>query len=134
MATRLKFKNKCAMNGIDIIADTNFLLYVLKEYPCVLPFLDKKIGISVITEMELLSFSSLTAADDLVLKNLVLKCEVFQLDSRIKERAIFIRRKYGTKLPDAIVAATALEYNLPLVTADKGFRKIEELDLQLLEP
>ena len=122
------------MSGIDIIADTNFLLYVLKEYPCVLPFLDKRIGISVISEMELLSFSSLTATDDIVLKNLILKCEVFPLNNQIKERAILIRRKYGTKLPDAIVAATALEYNLPLVTADKGFKKIEELDIKLLEP
>ena len=51
----------------------------------------------------------------------------------IKERTILLRRKYGTKLPDSIVAATAIECELPLVTADKGFKKIEELDLRLLE-
>lgn len=30
----------------------------------------------------------------------------------------------GTKIPDAIVAATAIESELPLLTADKGFKKI----------
>ena len=122
------------MSGIDLIADTNVLLYVLKEYPCVLPFLDKRIGISVITEMELLSFSQITTSDTVVLKKLISKCEVFSIDNKVKEQAILLRRKYGTKLPDAIVAATAIVYELPLVSADKGFRKIEELDLQLLEP
>ncbi|MCR5456443.1 MAG: PIN domain-containing protein [Bacteroidales bacterium] len=45
-----------------------------------------------------------------------------------------MRRTYGTKLPDAIVAATAIECNVPLITADKGFRKIKELQLELINP
>ena len=61
-------------------------------------------------------------------------CKEFQLTDNIKERAILIRRTYGTKLPDAIVAATAIECNVPLISADKGFRKIEELNLQLINP
>jgi predicted nucleic acid-binding protein len=36
-------------------------------------------------------------------------------------------------LPDAIIASTSLIYGLPLVTADKGYSKIEELDLILIE-
>ncbi len=32
------------------------------------------------------------------------------------------------------VAATAIESNAPLITADKGFKKIAELDLRLIEP
>ncbi|MBO7485943.1 MAG: hypothetical protein J6T84_07755 [Spirochaetaceae bacterium] len=44
------------MNGIDFIADTNALLYIFKKNSCMLPYLQSAIGISVITEMELLSF------------------------------------------------------------------------------
>lgn len=40
----------------------------------------------------------------------------------------------GIKLPDAIIAATAIKNRVPLLTADKGFRQIAELDLILLEP
>jgi predicted nucleic acid-binding protein len=54
--------------------------------------------------------------------------------SDIKKCAIMVRRKYGTKLPDAIVAATAIENSVPLITADKGFSKIKELKLVLLTP
>lgn len=56
------------------------------------------------------------------------------MNDMIKNEAILIRRTYGTKLPDAIVAATSIYSRLQLVTADKGFRKIDGLDLNLLDP
>ncbi|MCL2074236.1 MAG: PIN domain-containing protein [Marinilabiliaceae bacterium] len=37
------------------------------------------------------------------------------------------------KLPDAIIAAISIKYNLPLVTSDKDFRKIPNLDLVLID-
>ena len=52
----------------------------------------------------------------------------------MKEQTILLRKKYGIKLPDAIIAATAIKNRVPLLTADKGFRQIAELDLILLEP
>ena len=52
---------------------------------------------------------------------------------KIKEQTIELRKKHSIKLPDAIIAATSLVYGLPLVTADKGFSKIDELDLILVE-
>ena len=56
------------------------------------------------------------------------------MDNLVKEEAIRIRKIYGTKLPDAIVAATAIVNNLTLLTADKGFNKIKELNMILLQP
>ena len=111
------------MSGIEFIADTNTLLYIINKYPCVQPFLDMRTGISVITEMELLSFSKITTADDIVLRNLISKCAVISLNKPIKERAILLRRKYGTKLPDSIVAATAIECELPLLLPTKASKK-----------
>ncbi len=37
------------------------------------------------------------------------------------------------KLPDCIVAASALYLDLPIITADKDFKKIKELNLMLYE-
>lgn len=122
------------MNGIDFIADTNALLYVMKKNPCMKPFLKFSFGISIITEMELLSFKSITNDEENLTRRLIAKCKNFSLSNDIKERAISLRRSYGTKLPDAIVAATAIELGVPLITADKGFNKIAELDLRLIEP
>jgi predicted nucleic acid-binding protein len=50
----------------------------------------------------------------------------------IKQIAINIRQNTRVKLPDALIAATALQQNLTLVTADRGFSKIADLDLLLI--
>jgi predicted nucleic acid-binding protein len=36
-------------------------------------------------------------------------------------------------LPDSIIAATSIVLEIPLLTADKGFRKINKLNLALYE-
>ncbi len=122
------------MNGIDFVADTNALLYLMKKNPCMKPFLKYSFGISIISEMELLSFRTITEAEEKLTRLLVSKCFNYPISNNIKERAISLRRKYGTKLPDSIVAATAIEIGAPLITADKGFTKITELNLKLIEP
>ena len=122
------------MSGIDFIADTNAIIYLLSGKPYMKPYEDARLGVSVITEMELLSFPRITPSELNNLKALLSDCSIFPLDSSIKERAILVRCTYGTKLPDSIVAATALECAVPLITADKGFKRISELDLRLLEP
>lgn len=47
------------MSGIDYIAGTNFLIHTDQRNPIVEPFLDFNIGISYITEMELLGVFSI---------------------------------------------------------------------------
>ena len=122
------------MNGTDFLADTNALIYLLNGNSCMRPFLQSKLAFSVISEMELLSFSGITAEEENNIKSLLLDCIEISLSNEIKEKTIEIRKKYKTKLPDAIVAASAIVKNLPLITADKGFNQIEELDLKLIVP
>ena len=97
------------------------------------PFMNMQIGVSVITEMELLSFPRISPQELSNLQLLLSRCIIIPMDNDIKNKAILIRRAYGTKLPDAIVAATSVCNHLPLLTADKGFKRIEGLDLNLLE-
>lgn len=122
------------MNGTDFIADTNALIYFLDGNSCMLPYATKKLGFSIISEMELLSFSEITQEEEAGVKTLLSDCGKFHLTEEIKDKTIEIRRKYKTKLPDAIVAATAIVNNIPLISADKGFRQIVELNLTLIEP
>jgi len=122
------------MNGIDFLADTNALIYLLNGNPCMRPFLQKNLAFSVVSEMELLSFPGITADEEINIKSLLLDCKEIPLTEEIKEKTIEIRKKYKTKLPDAIVAASAIANKLLLITADKGFNKIEELNLELIVP
>ena len=122
------------MNGTDFLADTNALIYLLNGNPCMSPFLQNKLAFSVISELELLSFSGITSEEENNIKSFLLDCNEISLTDEIKEKTIEIRKKYKIKLPDAIVAASAIENNLPLITVDKGFNQIEELNLKLIVP
>ena len=99
-----------------------------------LPYATKKLGFSIISEMEFLSFSGITQEEEIGVKTLLSDCSKFHLTEETKDKTIEIRRKYKTKLPDAIVSATAIVNNLPLISADKGFKQISELNLILIVP
>ena len=122
------------MNGIDYIADTNALLYLLSGNPCMKPYLSSYIGLSVISEMELLSFSGITSFEEERIRSLIQDCLVLFLTENVKNKTIALRRAYKIKLPDAIIAATAIENKLQLITADKGLKRVSELNLLLIKP
>jgi predicted nucleic acid-binding protein len=58
---------------------------------------------------------------------------VIEMNAEIKNKAIQIKQKYKLKLPDAIIASTAILYNLPFISADSDFKNIKELNLIFLE-
>jgi predicted nucleic acid-binding protein len=118
---------------IDFIADTNFLVYLLEGNEIVKPFLNYNFGISFISEVELLGYKNITKKEELELKSLINDSFSIDWNSKIKGKTIELRRKYNVKLPDSIIASTSIVYNIPLVTADKQFSQIEELDLILIE-
>ena len=57
---------------------------------------------------------------------------MYYLDDDIAEETIVIRQKYKIKMPDAVIAATALINNLTLVTANAG--DFESTGVKLLIP
>ncbi|MCG7280573.1 type II toxin-antitoxin system VapC family toxin [Chryseobacterium taklimakanense] len=118
---------------IDFIADTNILIYIHEGNEIVESFMDYNFGISFISEIELLGFKNISKSEETKLKQLISDCFYIDWNSKLKDQTIELKKKYGIKLPDSIIAATSIVYAIPLVTADKGFVKINELDLILLE-
>lgn len=122
------------MNGNKLFLDTNIVLYFLKGAPEVVELIsDKDWVVSVITEIELLSFPHLTAENEQQIKNLLQDCTILDLKQEVKELTVDLRRKYKIKLPDSIIAASAFFQKIPLLTSDKGFKRIEELDILIYE-
>ena len=113
------------MSGFDYIAVTNAVVYLLAGNSCMGPFLGKKLAVSVITVMELLSFPEIDEKEETIIRNFLNNCEILNISEGIRELTIEIRRTYKTKLPDAIIAATAVSSSVPLITADVGFLKIK---------
>ena len=122
------------MNGNKLFLDSNILLYFLYGDNDVVEIIfDKDVVISFITELELLSFPKLTSDQENNIKELLKNCQLINLNEEIKSLTIELKRKYKLKLPDAIIAATAYYLNLPLITADKQFKQVEELEIILYQ-
>jgi predicted nucleic acid-binding protein len=115
------------MTGIDFLVDTNILVYLHEARPEVLAFIDYSWSCAVISEMELLGTPNIYTIEKQKLQALLNDCIIFSFDNDIKKIAIKIRQTKKIKLTDAIIAATAIHYNLPLVTADTGFKNISGL-------
>ena len=116
------------MNGSRFFLDTNIILYILAGDKTIANYLFKKVlYISIITEIELLSYPSITPNDAKEIENFLKEFRIVSIDQSIKELTIQIRKKYSLKVPDSIIVATSINLGIPLVTADKAFKKISEI-------
>ena len=65
----------------------------------------------------------------LKIKQFIAECTVIDITTGIKEIVITLRQNYNIKLSDCIIMATSLWLNMPLITADQDFKKIDIADL-----
>ncbi|WP_416137219.1 type II toxin-antitoxin system VapC family toxin [Halomonas sp. HK25] len=100
----------------NYLLDTNVIIYAINQR---LTIPAGCYGISIITEMELLSFPRITAQEENQIHLLCREFELLGISESIKKMAIDIRRKTALKLPDSIISATALEHHFMLVTNDE---------------
>ena len=122
------------MSGNKIFLDTNILLYLLAGDKTIAELLNgKQFYISFITQLELLGYSELDNKQEQIIFDLLSNCVILDINDEIKSRVIHLRKKRRIKLPDCIIIASSLYLNLPLITADEEFKKVEELNLILYE-
>jgi predicted nucleic acid-binding protein len=120
--------------GTSTLLDSNVLIYLTKGG------LDNKteqsiraatalgFNISVISQIELLGFAFPTNTVKVQTERLISQCTIFSLDEQVVAKTIELRQQYRVKLPDAIIAATAIVHNLTLISRnDKDFSTINEL-------
>jgi hypothetical protein len=118
--------------GKEYLIDTNILIEytgdLLPEeaYSFVSGIIDQQFTISVINKIEVLGHN--TAGLDI--EEFIGLADVLQLTEEISNKTIKLRKVYKTKLPDAIIAATALVNKLTIITRNtKDFDKIEGLEV-----
>lgn len=122
------------MNGISIVSDTNPLIYVLNGSEKAAEYLnDKQIWISVISELELFGKRGLTTQEKKEIEFMLESCFIAELNSEIKLLTKELLQTTSIKLPDAIIAATAIYLDLPLLTFDTDFSRVSNLKLFILE-
>lgn len=126
------------MDLIQYLIDSNAVIdYLGKKLPVSgMAFMDGIIDciptISVITKIEILSFN---APDEhyTLLTDFMNDAMVLDLTADIVSKTIAIRKAHKTKLPDAIIAATAITCDLTLISRNIGdFANI--VGLQVVNP
>lgn len=112
----------------DVLVDTDVFVDHLRGAAQLKPG-RHRLHYSVITRAELFAGSGAT---DLASRLLGPFREV-AVDRSIAERAGRVRRETGIRLPDALIAATALEHKLELVSRNtRDFQKVRGLRIRSL--
>lgn len=117
---------------MNLVLDTNAVLYFLGGR-LVEPLPEGQYLVSVISEMELLSYPSLQPSEEDRIRAFLSDVIVVNLTREIAETAVRLRRQHGLNLPDAIIAATSLVLDAELLTNDSHFRQVSEVSSKSLD-
>ena len=96
---------------------------------------DNDCRISFITKIELLVWNPPISEDIKVREEFIAGSKIHFVDDEIINKAIEIRKSTNIKLPDAVIAATAIHNDYVLLsTNDNDFKKVIPLGLKYLNP
>ena len=122
--------------GTQYLLDSNVIIgYLDNKLPAqgmtfVSDIVDDIPTISVISQIEILRYNA-PAQAMAVLNDFVKNSIILQLDNKVIIKTIELCRQSKIKLPDAIIAATALVYDLILLTRNiTDFKHISHLKYQ----
>ena len=122
------------MSGVDLFVDTNILVNLAEGKRGVDRYLEgNNLYVSVVSEIELLGWHKITTQQKIFFKHLLSDCGIIGLINPIKDLAIGLKQKNKIKLPDAVIAASAIHLGVPLLTHDKDFQRIKDLDLVIIQ-
>ena len=120
----------------EYLLDTNILIYHFadtipkKEVNKIEEIFRTSFNISILTKIEFLGWEKHTEEGFEKAREFISFANVFSLTDEIVDLTIDIRRQSKIKLPDAVIAATALNNNLILVTRnDNDFKDIKGLEI-----
>ena len=115
-----------------MILDTNILIYAAtRDFPELDMLLSSgPFAASVITRIEAFGFTRLEAEEEMALDALFSRLRLLPLSDTVVAQTIALRQERKMSLADAIIAATALVYNLPLVTRNvDDYKRIAGLEI-----
>ena len=116
-----------------MILDTNIVIACLREQPTAVKAITNwrqsghALFISVVTMAETLSLPTLTAKEINTIKDFLKTFIPIPANEQTAELAGELQRTYQIGLADALIAASASLYRVALVTRDRQFRKVKEI-------
>ena len=117
------------MSGERCLLDTNAIVGLLRGDQDLHQRLQRAewVGISILSQVEFLAFPNLSANDRGIFQQFADSADVVGLDRAERsliDRVVNLRAQYRLKLPDANIAATAIERAAILITEDRQLQKL----------
>ena len=116
------------MSGTNVVFDTCAVIKLLnRQYDLLTLGIDvdgARLLTSVIVRMELLAKPNLPVNEERSILEFLNDLTVVPLDEAVERKAVEIRRATSTKLPDSIIAATAILLNAILLTDDDDLLRL----------
>ncbi len=113
-----------------MLLDSNILIYgATGEHDALDIILDRTdLAVASVTRIETLGFHRLSELEQHWLETVFDRLKILALDEVVAARAIALRQERKMGLADAIIAATALVHQLPLVTRNvEDFKQVTSL-------
>jgi toxin FitB len=115
-----------------MLLDSNIIIYAAEPgYDLLRSFIEKNnVFVSLISKVEVLGYHKFSLENRNKLETIFQSLPILPLSDEIVDKAIFLRQKRKMSLGDALIAATALIYNMKVVTANvKDFAWIENIEV-----
>jgi len=114
----------------NIVIDYIAGLYSGKARQWLDQIIDEEMIVSVITKIEVLSFDPDKDDNYPILVDFFETSTILELSDSIVNKTIEIRQRQKIKLPDSVIASTALVHGLVLISRNtKDFRTIPDLEV-----
>jgi len=119
-----KFGKNGAIN-VRLLLDTNVIIDFLKQENAAIDLISlfsrNECFVSVIVKLELLKYPDITPEEEHTINEFLRLVPIMPINAAIESETIALSRLSKFKLPDAIIAATAIVHNAEIVTSDPHF-------------
>ncbi len=116
--------NATPLQELRCLLDTNVVIGLLHGRAASIALLKTanyqlaEMAVSQITRLELLGFAGISIKEAQATEGFLKSIQVLPISAKVEAQVISMRQSRKIKLPDAIVAATAVAHNLELLTLD----------------
>jgi predicted nucleic acid-binding protein len=104
------------------LLDSSWLIGVAKGYLEAPPIAVA----SIISRLEVLGYRGISVGEEVIAREVLGQINLVPIDEEVIGTAVRLRQSYGGKTVDVLIAATALNLNLPLLTRDQDFYRYRE--------
>lgn len=114
------------------VLDTNVIIYLL-NHQLVTPLPVDQYLVSVISRIELLGWKDLSLGQEATIQAVLADLTIVGIDDPLIDLVIELRKTTNLRIPDAMIAATAMLTDSELVTRDVGFKQVPGLKVIPIE-